>query len=111
MFAVGFRGPLLGTAAAFSGLGWWQVTSSLTDRQAYLIWMKFYAELWGFMELDPAKRVTLKSGFGGTFELSISRVPEFPTVVAAWAAFIDIMVEAAGPGGCWAGPHDRSSNR
>ena len=95
MFAAGFRGPLLGTAAAFLGLGWWQVTSSLTDRQAYLIWMKFYAELWAFMEFDPAKPVTLQSGFGGTFELAISRVPEFPPVAAAWGAFLNVVIDAA----------------
>ena len=95
MFVAGFRGPLLVAAAAFVGLGWWQVTSNLTDRQTYLIGMKFYAELWGFMELDPAKPVTLQSGFGGTFEQAISRVPEFPPVVAAWAVFIDTLVDAA----------------
>ena len=43
MFVAGFRGPLLTAAATFAGLGWWQVASSLTDRQAYLIGMKFYA--------------------------------------------------------------------
>ena len=95
MFAAGFRGPLLGTAAAFMGLGWWQVSSSLTDRQAYLIWMKFYAEVWAFMEFDPAKPVTLQSGFGGTFELAISRVPEFPPVASAWAAFLGMVIDAA----------------
>ena len=95
MFVAGFRGPLLVATAAFVGLGWWQVTSNLTDRQAYLIGMKFYAELWSFMELDPAKPVTLQSGFGGTFELAISRVPEFPPVVDAWAAFLDTLIDAA----------------
>ena len=43
MFVAGFRGPLLMAAAAFTGLGWWQVTKNLADRQAYLIGMKFYA--------------------------------------------------------------------
>lgn len=32
MFVAGFRGPLLMAAAAFAGLGWWRVASSLTDR-------------------------------------------------------------------------------
>ena len=94
MFVAGFRGPLLMAAAAFAGLGWWQVASSLTDREAYVIGMKFYAELWSFMELDPAKPVTLQSGFGGTFEVAISRVPEFPPVVAAWSAFLDTLINA-----------------
>ena len=43
MFVAGFRGPLLMAAAALTGLGWWQVTNNLTDRQAYFIGMGFSA--------------------------------------------------------------------
>ena len=36
------------------------------------------------MEFDPAKHVTLQSGLGGSFQISMARLPDFPPLLAAW---------------------------
>lgn len=95
MFAAGFRVPLIAGFVLFSWLTWYHVTSTLSDHQLYLIGMKLYAAVWGFMEFDPTKMVTLQSGFGGTFELTIANVASFPPVVRAWDAFVAVLEHAA----------------
>lgn len=95
MFAAGFRVPLIAGFVLFSWLTWYHVTSTLSDHQLYLIGMKLYAAVWGFMEFDPAKTVTLQSGFGGTFDLTIGNVASFPPVVRAWDAFVAVLEHAA----------------
>ena len=49
MFAAGLKGPVILTAIVFSWLTWWEITTSLTDHQVYLLWMRLYAELFGFI--------------------------------------------------------------
>jgi hypothetical protein len=66
MFAAGLKGPLIVTVLVILGLGWWEMTSSLSDHQIYLIWMHLYASAYGFMEFDPDKLANLKLGDGGT---------------------------------------------
>ena len=66
MFAAGLKGPMIVTVLIIFGLGWWQVKSSLSDQQFYLIWMHLYASAYGFMEVDPDKLVNLKLGDGET---------------------------------------------
>lgn len=95
MFAAGFRVPLTAGVVLFSWLSWYHVTSSLSDHQLYLIGMKLYAAVWGFMEFDPAKMVTLQSGFGGTFELTIGNVAGFPPVVRAWDGLVTVLGRSA----------------
>jgi type IV conjugative transfer system coupling protein TraD len=95
MFAVGFKVPLIGTLLLFSWLTWFQLQSSLGDDQFVLIAMKLYAAAWRFMEFDPHKLVTLKSAFGGPFQIAISRVEDFPSVVRAWHALTSILFRSA----------------
>lgn len=80
MFAVGFKVPLLCALVLYSWLVWYQLQTLLSDDQFVLIAMKIYAAGWRFMEFDPQKLVTLKSAFGGSFLIAISRVEDFPSV-------------------------------
>ena len=68
MFAAGLKGPLIVTVLVILGLGWWEVKSSLSDHQIYLIWMHLYASAYGFMEFDPEKGIALETAFGGTVQ-------------------------------------------
>lgn len=61
MFAAGLKGPLLVTAATFTGLCWWRVSAALSDHESYLCWMRLYAGIYTWFEFDPAKAVNLES--------------------------------------------------
>lgn len=87
MFAAGLKGPLIVTVLIILGLGWWEVQSSLTERQIYLIWMHLYASAYRFMELDPDKLVHLKLGSGATAAFPMSVVTQYPPMREAVAAF------------------------
>ena len=95
MFAAGFRVPLFAGIVLFAGFTWYEFRGSLSDHQLYLIGIKLYAAVWGFMEFDSTKMVTLQSGFGGTFDLNIANVAGFPPVVRAWGAFVAVLEHAA----------------
>ncbi|MEO6716029.1 MAG: type IV secretion system DNA-binding domain-containing protein [Novosphingobium sp.] len=94
MFAAGLKGPVILTGIAFSWLTWWEITGTLNDHQVYLLWMRLYAALYGFMEFDPAKHVSLETGLGGTFQIAISRVTSFPPVAAAWDLMLGAVEQA-----------------
>lgn len=87
MFAAGLKGPLLVTVLVILGLGWWEVQSSLSEQEVYLLWMYLYASAYGFMEFDPAKLVQLKLGNGETAAFPMSVVTQYPPMRAAVAAF------------------------
>ena len=87
MFAAGLRGPLLVTVLVILGLGWWEVRSSLSEQEVYLLWMHLYASAYGFMEFDPGKLVHLKLGNGETAAFPMSVVTQYPPMRAAVAAF------------------------
>lgn len=87
MFAAGLKGPLLFTVLVILGLGWWEVQSSLSEQEVYLLWMHLYASAYGFMEFDPAKLVHLKLGDGETAAFPMSVVTQYPPMRAAVAAF------------------------
>ena len=87
MFAAGLKGPLLVTVLVILGLGWWEVQTSLSEQEVYLLWMHLYASAYGFMEFDPAKLVHLKLGDGETAAFPMSVVTQYPPMRAAVAAF------------------------
>ncbi len=87
MFAAGLKGPLIVTILVILGLGWWEVQSSLTEQEVYLIWMHLYASAYGFMEFDPDKLVTLKLDTGETAAFPLSVVSQYPPMREAVAAF------------------------
>ncbi len=86
IFGAGFKLPVIAGLALFAWIAWGEVSGRLGEHQSYLILMKLYAHAWAFMEFDSDKLVNLPSAFGGTFQIAISRVPDFPPVVAAWEA-------------------------
>ena len=49
MFAAGLKGPLIITLLVILGLIYWEVTSSLSDHQTYLVWMHIYSSFFAFM--------------------------------------------------------------
>jgi hypothetical protein len=61
----------------------------LTDHEVYLVWMRIYAAIYGFMEFDPAKRITLETAFGATIQFPIAQLDRFPPVVHAWEKLVD----------------------
>ena len=95
MFAAGLKGPLIIAAVVISATSWWTLSSALTDYEIYLIWMRVYAAVYGFMEFDPGKLVTVKTVFGGTMELPIGMLGSFPPVVRAWDHMTDLVASAA----------------
>lgn len=95
MFAVGFKVPFLCALVLYFWLTWYQLESVLGDDQFILIAMKIYAAAWRYMEFDPHKLVSLKSAFGGSLQIAISRVENFPSVVRAWDAFTAVLVRSA----------------
>lgn len=84
MFAAGIKGPLIVTAVTFAGLIWWQASKSLSDHESYLCWMRVYAAVYGWFELDPTKSVNLETLFGRQLTLPIGEVAHYPMVAAAW---------------------------
>jgi type IV conjugative transfer system coupling protein TraD len=94
MFAAGLKGPLIITLLVILGLIYWEVTSSLTDHQTYLVWMHIYSSFYGFMEFDPDKLVNLTLADGSIVAFPISVVTEYPPMKEAMTAF-EGAVEAA----------------
>ena len=87
MFAAGLKGPLIVTLLVVVGLVYWEVSSNLTQHQLYLLWMHLYAMLYGFMEFDPDKLVTLRLASEDPVSFPISVIREFPPMREAVAAF------------------------
>ena len=94
MFAAGLKGPLIITLLVIFGLIYWEVTSSLTDHQTYLVWMHIYSSFYAFMEFDPDKLVNLTLANGSMVAFPISVVTEYPPMKEAITAF-EGAVEAA----------------
>lgn len=78
MFAAGLKGPIIVIALVVLGTCYWEVRTTLTDHQFYLIWMHIYASLYAFMEFDPAKLVNLTLANGDKIGLPFAVVREFP---------------------------------
>lgn len=94
MFAAGLKGPLIVALIVISWMSWWTLSAELTDHEVYLVWMRIYAEIYGFMEFDPAKQITLKTAYGATVQFPIRLIETFPPVVRAWEHMISLLVDA-----------------
>ena len=94
MFAAGLKGPLIVACAVIGWTSWWMLSGSLSDHEAYLVWMRIYAAIYGFMEFDPEKRIALETAFGGTIQLPIAMLDSFPPVVRAWDHMLALMRDA-----------------
>ena len=75
---------MLIAAAVFAVLSWWMVRTGMEPHQTYLVWMRVYAEIYTFMEFDPAKTVTIETAFGTAYQMPITAVGSHPPVLAAW---------------------------
>lgn len=96
MFAAGLKGPLIVTFLLAAWLSYWEVTTSLSDYQVYLVWMHVYAAGYGFMEFDPGKLVALRLPDGGTLRVPMNVVHQFPPMREAVAAFLAAIRRSAG---------------
>lgn len=94
MFAAGLKGPLIVACIVIGWSSWWTLSGNLTDHEAYLVWMRIYAGIYGFMEFDPAKRIAVETAFGGTIQLPIATLDSFPPVVRAWDRMLALMRDA-----------------
>ncbi len=94
MFAAGLKGPLIIACVVIGWTSWWSRSGSLSDQEAYLVWMRIYAALYGFMEFDPAKRVAVETAFGGTVQLPIATLESFPPVMRAWDHMLALLGDA-----------------
>ena len=66
----------------------------LTDQEVYLVCMRIYAAIHGFMEFDPANAIALKTGYGATLQFPIGMIETFPPVVRAWDHVIALLGDA-----------------
>ena len=94
MFAAGLRGPLIVALLVISWTSWWTLSAGLSDHEVYLVWMRIYGQIYGFMEFDPAKQIALKTAFGGTVQFPIRLLEAFPPVVRAWDHMLGLMGDA-----------------
>jgi len=94
MFAAGLKGPLIVAALVISWTSWWTISAGLTDHEVYLVWMRIYAAIYGFMEFDPAKRITLETAFGATIQFPIAQLDHYPPVVHAWEKLMALLTSA-----------------
>ena len=94
MFAAGLKGPLIVAAIVLSFTSWWTLSGSLSDHETYLVGMRIYAAIYGFMEFDPEKRTALETAFGGTIQLPIAMIDSFPPVVRAWDHMLALLRDA-----------------
>jgi type IV conjugative transfer system coupling protein TraD len=90
MFAAGLKGPLIIASIVISWMTWWTLSADLTDHEAYLVWMRIYAAIYGFMEFDPAKQVALKTAYGATVQFPIRLIETFPPVMRAWEHMVSL---------------------
>ncbi len=94
MFAAGLKGPIIVAVATIAGVTWWMLSDGLSDHERYLVWMRIYAAIYGFMELDPQKLIALETGLGGTVQLPISELANFASVARAWENMSDLLRSA-----------------
>ncbi|MFN7101001.1 MAG: type IV secretion system DNA-binding domain-containing protein [Pseudorhizobium sp.] len=94
MFAAGLKGPLIVAALVISWTSWWTISAGLTDHEVYLVWIRIYAAIYGFMEFDPAKRITLETAFGATIQFPIAQLDRYPPVAHAWEKLTDLLTSA-----------------
>jgi hypothetical protein len=91
MFAAGLKGPIMVAVATIAGMTYWMLSEGLSDHERYLVWMRIYAAIYGFMELDPQKLIALETGLGGTMQLPASELATFPTVARAWDQMSELL--------------------
>jgi hypothetical protein len=96
MFAAGLKAPLMLAAITFSASVWWRCSVLLPDHDSYLCWMRLYADIYGWFEFDPAKKVNLELLHGGHVQLPISAVASQPMVQAAWAKLMTAVMQGSG---------------
>ncbi len=94
MFAAGLKGPLIIAALVISWTSWWTISAGLSDHEVYLVWMRIYAAIYGFMEFDPAKRIALETGFDRTIQFPIALLETYPPVVRAWQHLMSLLTSA-----------------
>jgi type IV conjugative transfer system coupling protein TraD len=94
MFAAGLKGPLIVAAIVIAWTSWWTLSGRLSDHESYLVGMRIYAAIYGFMEFDPEKRIALETAFGGTVQLPVAMLDSFPPVVRAWEHMLDLLGDA-----------------
>jgi len=91
MFAAGLKGPIMVAVATIAGMTYWMLSDGLSDHERYLVWMRIYAAIYSFMELDPQKLIALETGLGGTMQLPASELATFPTVARAWDQMAELL--------------------
>lgn len=94
MFAAGLKGPLIVAAIVIGSTSWWVLSGGLSDHDIYLVGMRIYAAIYGFMEFDPDKRIALETGLGGTIQVPIALLDSFPPVVRAWDHMLTLLGDA-----------------
>lgn len=76
--------PHFVAAIVIGGMCWWTLSGGLSTHESYLVWMRVYAAIYAFMEFDPAKLVAIETGLGGTVQMPLGVVEQYPPVVLAW---------------------------
>lgn len=91
MFAAGLKGPIMVAVATIAGMTYCMLSDGLSDHERYLVWMRIYAAIYSFMELNPQKLIALETGLGGIMQLPASELATFPTVARAWDQMSELL--------------------
>ncbi len=91
MFAAGLKGPIVIAAVVIGGLCWWNLSKGLSPHETYLVWMRIYAAIYGFMEFDPAKNIAIETGLGGTVQMPLGVVEHYPPIILAWMHMLALL--------------------
>jgi type IV conjugative transfer system coupling protein TraD len=94
MFAAGLKGPVIIAAIVIGGLCWLNLSKGLSPHETYLVWMRIYAAIYGFMEFDPAKNIAIETGLGGTVQMPLGAVEGYPPIIFAWAHMLALLKQA-----------------
>ena len=94
MFAAGLKGPLSVAGIVIAWTSWWTLSGSLSDHEIYLVGMRIYAAIYGFMEFDPEKQIALETAFGGTIQVPVATLASFPPVARAWDHMLALLGDA-----------------
>ncbi|MGX7952969.1 type IV secretion system DNA-binding domain-containing protein [Tsuneonella sp. HG249] len=94
MFAAGLKGPLIVAGIVIAWTSWWTLSGSLSDHETYLVGMRIYAAIYGFMEFDPGKQIALETAFGGTIQVPVATLASFPPVARAWDHMLALLGDA-----------------
>lgn len=104
MMMEGLRWPILAALISFSLFLALLLAFLMHEHEVQLVEMRFFADIWSIVDLDPSHLVNLTLPDGTVAPMAIGDVPDYPDVAWAWTKFIRCVVVAVGAAGFLTGP-------